>query len=56
MQEIEQKREQMVTVGMERGLTHPLTVHLSQELDRLHNEQMQIQNYMKKAEAAKHVG
>lgn len=34
----EAKRQEMVTVGMALGLSHPRTVALSQELDKLLNQ------------------
>lgn len=35
--EIETLRNKMVAVGMEKGFTHPETVQISQELDKLIN-------------------
>lgn len=55
--EIETVRDRMVSVGMSYGLTHPLTVKISQDLDKLHNEHMQITALLnKKAEATKNAG
>lgn len=34
---ITDKRKQMVEMGMKKGFTHPETVHVSQELDKLLN-------------------
>jgi hypothetical protein len=39
---IERTRDQMVTTGMDKGLSHPDTIELSQKLDRLLNEQMKL--------------
>jgi hypothetical protein len=34
---LEEKRAEMVVVGMEKGLGHPETIRISQELDQLLN-------------------
>lgn len=38
--EIEKKREEMITSGMVKGLSHPDTIKLSEELDKLINKAM----------------
>lgn len=38
--ELDAKREQMIKAGMRLGLSHPVTVKLSQEVDELHIEHM----------------
>lgn len=38
--EIERKRDEMIRVGMEKGLNDPETIRLSQELDKLINKAM----------------
>lgn len=38
--EIEKIREQMISSGMSKGLDHPDTIKLSQELDELINKAM----------------
>jgi hypothetical protein len=35
--EIETLRQKMIAIGMEKGFTHPETVQVSQELDKLIN-------------------
>jgi hypothetical protein len=36
--ELEEKRKQMIEVGMQSGLSSPKTLRLSQEIDTLHNK------------------
>lgn len=38
--EIERKRDEMIRVGMAKGLNDPETIRLSQELDKLINKAM----------------
>ncbi|ATP42398.1 hypothetical protein CSE16_07740 [Solibacillus sp. R5-41] len=38
MKKIEKLRSQLINVGMEKGLTHPNTIKISQDLDKLLNE------------------
>lgn len=37
-EEIERKRKEMEDAANELGLTHPLVIRISQQLDQLHNE------------------
>lgn len=45
--EMEFGRQRMIEAGGRLGLTHPETVRLSQEVDKLHNEHMKISMAMK---------
>lgn len=38
--EIERKREELISSGMVKGLKHPDTIKISEELDRLINQSM----------------
>ncbi|MEG0439164.1 aspartyl-phosphate phosphatase Spo0E family protein [Solibacillus cecembensis] len=38
MKKIEKLRSRLIYVGMEKGLTHPNTIKVSQDLDKLLNE------------------
>ncbi len=40
---VEAKRKEMVTIGMSKGLSHPDTVRVSQELDELLNRLMEAE-------------
>lgn len=35
---LHKKRTQMVRIGLDKGFTHPDTIHLSQEVDKLVNK------------------
>lgn len=43
---IEEIRNQMIDAGLLKGLTHPDTIKISQELDLLMNEYQKIQTEM----------
>ncbi|MFJ8236762.1 aspartyl-phosphate phosphatase Spo0E family protein [Ureibacillus sp. NPDC094379] len=38
LKEIEKLRSELITCGMEKGLTHPTTIEISQSLDKKLNE------------------
>lgn len=52
MAELEVKRAAMIEAGITLGLTDPETVRLSQEVDRLHNEQMTAERAEKQMRGA----
>lgn len=54
--EMEFKRQRMIDAGERLGLTHPETVRLSQEVDKLHNEHMKIQMAAKAEGRKNHAG
>ena len=45
LKEIQTLRSKMIKYGMEKGLTHPATIELSQSLDKLLNEYSSIKTY-----------
>ncbi|MFE8700912.1 Spo0E family sporulation regulatory protein-aspartic acid phosphatase [Cytobacillus sp. FJAT-54145] len=42
---IEQKRRSLIQLGLVLGLTHPLTVQTSEELDQLILKSFEVKNY-----------
>lgn len=41
-QQIQAKKEEMINIGLTKGLAHPDTVKVSQELDTLLNKYMEV--------------
>ncbi len=48
LEKIELLRQQMVTLGLECGLNHPDVLRYSKEIDKLHNELLQIDHSLSK--------
>ncbi|MGD8192098.1 Spo0E family sporulation regulatory protein-aspartic acid phosphatase [Brevibacillus ginsengisoli] len=42
LEKIELLRQQMIEIGLERGLDHPEVLECSQKIDQLHNELLEL--------------
>ncbi|MBM7610165.1 hypothetical protein JOD29_003444 [Lysinibacillus composti] len=53
LKEIEKVRAELIKSGMEKGLSHPTTIEISQSLDQMLNEYTTLRNSTKIAYAYK---
>ncbi|MBO8163393.1 MAG: aspartyl-phosphate phosphatase Spo0E family protein [Brevibacillus sp.] len=50
LEKIELLRQQMIHIGLERGLNHPDVLFYSQEIDQLHNQLLEMDRKLRNAE------